>query len=179
MSRLARKPLIIPAGVTIQQQTGSISVTGPKGTLTESFPGIVTVRVEGNELWIDRVGEDGFARAMQGTLLALVRNMITGVTDGFKRTLELVGVGYRVAKKGQDLEMSLGFSHPVVFTVPNDIQFEVDKNSIHLTGVSKQLLGETAANIRKLKKPEPYKGKGIKYSDEVIRRKAGKAGKAK
>ncbi|MFA7308589.1 MAG: 50S ribosomal protein L6 [Patescibacteria group bacterium] len=179
MSRLGKKPIQLPAGVTAVITGGMVEITGPKGKLSHDFGTLVTLTLDGTDLFIGREGDMGTQRAMQGTAWALCRNMVAGVTTGFKKSLDLIGVGFRVAKKDNGLELALGFSHPVFFAIPDTIECVVDKNTIHLSGIDKQQVGEVAANLRKLKKPEPYKGKGLKYTDEVIKRKAGKAGKAK
>ncbi|MBI2448052.1 50S ribosomal protein L6 [Candidatus Microgenomates bacterium] len=178
MSRLGKKPVKIANDTSVVFDHGLLIVKGPKGELNHNFGDLVKIEIKGEEVFIDRTGDTGPERAIQGTAYALLRNMMTGVTEGFKKSLELIGVGFRVAKKDKGIELAIGFSHPVYFAVPEGVECTIEKNFIHLSGIDKQLVGEVAANIRKLKKPEPYKGKGIKYVDEKIRRKAGKAGKA-
>lgn len=177
MSRIGKLPIKIPSGVTITvDNSGEVTVVGPKGTLKQFGQPFVTVKVEGDEVIVTRENDEQVARAGHGLMRALVSNMVTGVTKGFEKKLELNGVGYRVSGGGQSLDMALGFSHPVKFTAPQGIQLTVEKNLITVAGIDKQQVGQVAAEIRALKKPEPYKGKGIKYVDEVIVRKAGKTG---
>ena len=179
MSRIGRKPINIPAAVTVTVHEGAVEVKGPKGTLTRILHPLVSVRVAGGEAFVDVANkEDKKARSLWGTFAAHIRNMIIGVTVGYKKQLEVNGVGFRVGLQGKDLKLEIGFSHPVVFSLPASVSASIDKNMITLESTDKEMLGETAAQIRNLKKPEPYKGKGIKYADEVIRRKAGKAAKA-
>ena len=179
MSRIGRLPITIPSGVDVTIAGDQVSVKGPKGqlTLTVAAP----IKVEKNEdgsLAVTRPDDERASRSLHGLTRTLVSNMVVGVTEGYSKTLEIVGTGYRVAAKGQDLEMSLGFSHPVVVTAPEGIAFQVESPvKFSVTGIDKQKVGEVAANIRKLRKPDPYKGKGVRYEGEVIRRKAGKAGK--
>lgn len=179
MSRIGKQPIVIPAGVTVTSADGVVTVTGPKGTMTQVLPTTVTATLADGALNITVADpEDHRQRAFWGLFRKLIGNMVDGVVSGYSKKLEVNGVGFRVALQGQKLVMSLGFSHPVEFVLPDGIAGTVEGNSITLTGVDKELVGQTAANIRKLKKPEPYKGKGIKYADEVIRRKAGKAAKS-
>jgi large subunit ribosomal protein L6 len=180
MSRIGRKPISVPAGVEITIDGQTVKVKGPKGQLqhTLSEP-IVAERGESGELFISRPNDERQAKELHGLSRTLVANMIVGVTDGYKKSLEINGTGYRVAAKGSDLEFALGFSHPVLVQPPAGITFAVERPTLfHVSGIDKQLVGEVAANIRKIRPPEPYKGKGVKYQGEVIRRKAGKAGKA-
>ena len=177
MSRLAKKPISAPAGVTVDITGGKVVVKGAKGELSRDFGEAVIFEKKEEGIFVNRRGESGPERAIQGTAFNLIRSMIIGVTEGFSKSLELIGVGFRVAKKDKGIELNIGFSHPVYFEIPSGVECVVEKNIITVSGIDKQLVGEVAANIRKLKKPEPYKGKGIKYSDEKIRRKAGKAGK--
>lgn len=179
MSRIGKKPVQLASGVTAEIKDGSIIIKGPKGSLTQYFGDKINISIKDNEVWVEQKEESNEQNVLQGTFRALVANMVEGVTDGFKKSLELIGVGFRLAKKGNDIEFHIGFSHPVLFKVPEGVQCDVEKNAIHVSGIDKQLVGEVAANIRKLKKPEPYKGKGIRYTEEQVRRKAGKAGKAK
>lgn len=177
MSRIGKLPIQIPSGVTITvDDKFLVTVVGPKGTLSQFGQPDVTVTVEGDQALITRANDEQLARAGHGLMRALVQNMVTGVTKGFEKKLELNGVGYRVSGGGQALDFALGFSHPVKYTAPQGIDLKVEKNLITVSGISKQQVGQVAAEIRALKKPEPYKGKGIKYQDEVILRKAGKTG---
>lgn len=183
MSRIGKKPITIPAGVSLTIQQHEVSVKGPKGNLSRQFPGAVELAMAKDEDGKDAVQvstkrADKFARAMWGTAASHVKNMIHGVTQGFSKELKIAGVGYTWVLEGNKLNMKLGFSHPVVVTLPAGVSGKVVKNSLTLECIDKELLGQTAANIRALKKPEPYKGKGIAYADEVIRRKAGKQAKA-
>jgi len=175
MSRIGKQLITIPAGVTIEVKDGIAHVKGPKGQLERRLASGISIKLENNTVQVDVVDKESKAtRSLWGTFGAHMKNMVKGVTEGFKRDLEINGVGYRVAMQGKDLKFEIGFSHPVVFNMPQGVEAKVDKNLITLTGADKELLGATAAEIRGLKKPEPYKGKGIKYIDEVIRRKAGK-----
>ena len=176
MSRIGKQPINLPSGVTINPIEGIYSVVGPKGTLTAPmFEGVSLAVAEGVATVIC---ENPDAMPMYGLLRALLANAVTGVHTGWTRNLELHGVGMRAAVAGSTLNLSLGFSHPVAVVAPEGISFVVTKNVITVSGIDKQLVGEVAANIRRLRKPEPYKGKGVRYSDEVVRRKAGKTGKA-
>lgn len=178
MSRIGTLPIPVPSGVTATIQGQSVTITGPKGTLSLDVAEPITVKEEDGSLIVSRPNDEGPAKALHGLTRTLVNNMVTGVTEGYTKTLELVGTGYRVTAKGQDLEFALGFSHPITVKAPEGISFAVENpNKFSVVGIDKQLVGETAANIRKLRKPEPYKGKGVRYENEVIRRKAGKAGK--
>jgi len=178
MSRIGKKSIQLADGVTVTASNGVVVVKGPKGELTHDFGDKVNIIIKDKEVLVEKRDDSMSQDSLQGTVRAIISNMAEGVVSGYKKTLELIGVGFRVAKKGNDLEFHIGFSHPVLFKTPAGIQCDVEKNTITVEGFNKQLVGETAANIRKLKEPEPYKGKGIKYSDETIRRKAGKAGKA-
>jgi large subunit ribosomal protein L6 len=177
MSRIGKLPIDIPAGVTITVDSDVISVKGPKGELTVPHLSDVTVALEGAQAIVTRKDDERIAKAQHGLQRALLNNAVIGVTNGYEKKLEVNGVGFRVSGGGSEIEMLLGFSHPVKYKAPEGIQLTVDKMNIIVTGISKQAVGQSAAEIRKLKKPEPYKGKGIKYSDEFVRRKAGKAGK--
>lgn len=177
MSRIGKLPVKIPSGVTITVDDSVITVVGPKGTLTEQLLDRVAVEIDGDTLTVTRKNEEKMSKAQHGLTRALINNMVTGVTKGFEKKLEVNGVGFRVNGGGNSLDMALGFSHPVKYTAPEGITLNVDKMNITVAGIDKQKVGQVAAEIRSLKKPEPYKGKGIKYSDEVIIRKAGKAGK--
>jgi large subunit ribosomal protein L6 len=176
MSRIGKLPIQIPSGVTITVDDHHVTVAGPKGTLTQFMLPFVKVTVEDNVATVTRENDEQIARAGHGLMRALLNNMVTGVTKGFEKKLELNGVGFRVSGGGQALDMALGFSHPVKYKAPEGIQLTVEKNLITVAGIDKQKVGQVAAEIRALKKPEPYKGKGIKYVDEVILRKAGKTG---
>ncbi len=177
MSRIGRKPIAVPAGVEIKIEGQTVKVKGPKGELQETIREQIKVAHEGSELIVTRDNDEREAKALHGLSRTLVSNMIVGVTEGYRKSLEINGTGYRVAAKGSDLEFALGFSHPVVVQPPEGISFAVEKPTLfHISGIDKQLVGEVAANIRKIRPPEPYKGKGVKYVGEVIRRKAGKAG---
>lgn len=177
MSRIGRRPLTVPDAVTLTVNE-AISATGPKGTLSLATNPLIEIKHTGATLTVERRGDSKSARSLHGLYRTLIRNMVEGVTQGFEKRLELKGVGYRAAKQGNDLQLNLGFSHPVVVAAPAGIEFVVEKSSIIVRGIDKQLVGETAATIRRLRPPEPYKGKGIRYSDETIRMKAGKAAKA-
>ncbi len=180
MSRIGRKPIPIPAGVKVHVNNGSVSAEGPKGKLSQPVPAGLSAAVDANVLVISRTGDDRRLRALHGLTRALVANMVSGVKDGFERKLEIVGIGYRAQMQGKTIQLALGYSHPVIFPLPEGITAEIDKQTaITLRGPDKALLGETAAKLRALRKPDPYKGKGIKYADEVIRRKVGKKAGAK
>jgi large subunit ribosomal protein L6 len=176
MSRIGRKPIPVPAGVTIAIEPESVRVNGPKGELVERIHRDITVeQAEDGTLVVTRPTDRGEHRAMHGLYRSLVANMVEGVTDGFVKTLEIQGVGYRAALKGRDLELALGYSHPVSIKAPDGIDFEVPQPTrVIVRGISKQLVGEIAANIRKQRPPEPYKGKGIRYEGEYVARKVGK-----
>ena len=179
MSRIGKLPVQIPSGVTITVDPDFVTVAGPKGTLKQfTMPG-VTVTVDGNVATVTRVNDEAVNRAKHGLMRALVNNMVVGVSQGFSKQLEINGVGYRVAPQGADLKFNLGFSHDVIYKLPQGITATVEQNKITVTGIDKQQVGQVAAEIRALKKPEPYKGKGIKYADERILRKSGKSGKDK
>lgn len=176
MSRIGQKPITIDSSVKIDVKGQLVSVTGPKGVLTVSLPTAVKAELVDGSLVVTRNGSDKQTKAYHGLSRSLLNNAVSGVTEGFTKELELVGTGYRVAAQGGNLVFSLGFSHPINFTAVPGITFAVDgNNKLKITGIDKQLVGQVAANIRKLRPPEPYKGKGIRYVNEVIRRKAGKA----
>lgn len=177
MSRIGKLPISIPSGVTITVDPDTIKVQGPKGTLEQFTLPHVDVAIEDNQVVVKRKSDEKIARSQHGLMRSLINNMVTGVTKGFEKKLEVNGVGFRVSGGGQKIEMSLGFSHPVKYESPQGVTLAVDKMTITVAGIDKQQVGQVAAEIRALKKPEPYKGKGIKYADEQIRRKAGKAGK--
>lgn len=176
MSRIGKLPIDVPAGVTITVADDVITVVGPKGQLVVPHLSDVTVSLEGTQAIVVRKDDERVAKAQHGLQRALLNNAVVGVSQGFEKKLEVNGVGYRVNGGGQELEMALGFSHPVKFKAPEGINLTVEKMNITVSGIDKQAVGQVAAEIRALKKPEPYKGKGIKYADEVILRKAGKAG---
>lgn len=175
MSRVGKKPITVPSGVEFSVKDNVVTVKGPKGTLTREFNNNLVIKLEDGNITVERPNDEPFIRAIHGTTRALINNMIKGVSEGYRRTLTLVGVGYRAAIKGKGLEISLGYSHPVLIDEIAGITFSVDKNTtIHVDGIEKELVGQVAANIRAKRPPEPYKGKGVKYSDENIRRKEGK-----
>ena len=179
MSRIGKQIITIPAGVTVEVKDSEVMVKGPKGELKRILPREVSVVIDGDTVTADvQKKEDKKERSLWGTFSAHIKNMVTGVTVGFKRQLEVNGVGYRVAMQGKDLKLEVGFSHSVVFDVPENVTATVEKNVITLESLDIELLGATAAEIRRIRKPEPYKGKGIKYMEEVIRRKAGKTSKS-
>jgi large subunit ribosomal protein L6 len=179
MSRVGKQPIAVPSGVTITVDANEITVAGSKGTLKQfTMPGI-TVAQEGDQVLVTRIDDEAMHRAKHGLMRTLVNTMVVGVSQGFSKKLEINGVGFRVALAGQDLKMNLGFSHEVVYHLPTGVQATVEQNTITISGIDKQQVGQVAAEIRALKKPEPYKGKGIKYSDERIIRKSGKSGKDK
>ncbi|MGW0436161.1 50S ribosomal protein L6 [Micromonospora sp. NPDC003197] len=179
MSRIGRKSIPVPAGVDVTIDGRTVKVKGPKGELAVTLAEPITAeRGEDGQLHVNRPNDERKAKELHGLSRTLVANMIVGVTEGYKKSLEIAGTGYRVTAKGKDLEFALGFSHPVLVAAPDGITFTVEKPTLfHVAGIDKQQVGEIAANIRKIRPPEPYKGKGIKYQGEVIRRKAGKAGK--
>lgn len=177
MSRIGKLPIQIPPGVTITVTDGVATVTGPKGSLSQFITPDVIVTVDENSLTVTRKDDSKPAKSQHGLMRALLANMVTGVTKGFEKKLEVNGVGFRVSGGGNKIDLSLGFSHPVSYTAAEGVSLAVDKMLITVSGISKQMVGQAAAEIRALKKPEPYKGKGIKYVDETILRKAGKAGK--
>jgi large subunit ribosomal protein L6 len=178
MSRIGRKSIPVPAGVDVTITGQTIKVKGPKGELSHTVAEPIKVEQATGELHVNRPNDERRAKELHGLSRTLVANMIVGVTEGYKKTLEINGTGYRVTAKGKDLEFALGFSHPVNVPAPDGITFAVERpTQFTVSGIDKQLVGEVAANIRKIRPPEPYKGKGVKYQGEVIRRKAGKAGK--
>ena len=175
MSRVGKKPIAVPSGVDFSVKDNVVTVKGPKGTLTKEFNNNITIKLEDGHITVERPNDEPFIRAIHGTTRALINNMIKGVHEGYRKTLTLVGVGYRAAAKGKGLEISLGYSHPVIIDEIPGITFSVEKNTtIHIDGIEKELVGQVAANIRAKRPPEPYKGKGVKYADEHIRRKEGK-----
>jgi large subunit ribosomal protein L6 len=182
MSRIGKLPVSIPQGVTVKVEKNSVEVKGPKGELSQTFPPEIEInQEEGDPVVLTRHSDHRTHRAKHGLVRALINNMVLGVSQGFKRQLYIEGVGYKAVLQGKNLELSLGYSHPVIFEPPTGISFEVDKTGreVGILGIDKELVGEIAARVRRSRGPEPYKGKGIRYIDEKIRRKAGKAGKAK
>jgi len=177
MSSIGKQPITVPAGVTITVDEQAIVVKGPKGELSQfMMPGIL-VKVDGETVTVSRVSDEKEHRSKHGLMRTLINNMIVGVTNGFEKKLEINGVGFRVALAGAGLKLNLGFSHDVIYNLPDGIQAKVEQNTITISGISKQLVGQVAAEIRALKKPEPYKGKGIQYVGERVLRKSGKSGK--
>ena len=177
MSRIGKQPITIPSGVSVTLADDKITVSGSKGNLEQfTMPGIKVAQEDG-QLNVTRINDEAANRARHGLMRTLINNMVTGVSQGFEKKLEINGVGYRVAQQGTDLKFNLGFSHDVIYKVPAGINIAVEQNVITVSGISKQQVGQVAAEIRSLKKPEPYKGKGIKYVDERIIRKSGKSGK--
>ena len=180
MSRIGRKPINSPAGVEVKIDGSCVTVKGPKGTLSQTFQPSMNIAVEGAEIVVTRPNDEKQNRALHGLTRTLINNMVIGVTEGFKKELDVNGVGYRVQKQGKNLVMNLGFSHQVVVSETEDIKIEVPApNKIIILGADKQKVGQFAAEVREKRPPEPYKGKGIKYVDEVVRRKEGKTGKGK
>jgi large subunit ribosomal protein L6 len=180
MSRVGKLPVAVPSGVEVKVDANEVSVSGPKGQLRHRIvSNVVEVRLNDGKVVVERRGESKQHRSAHGLTRTLIANMIEGVSKGFRKSLEISGVGYRVAKSGERLNLSLGFSHPVAFESPKGVALSVEgQNKIHVDGIDKQLVGQVAADIRRLRKPEPYKGKGIRYEGERIRKKLGKAGKA-
>jgi large subunit ribosomal protein L6 len=178
MSRIGRLPITVPAGVEVKVDGNVVSVKGAKGELSHTLASPITVSLEESTLTVARPNDERESRSLHGLTRTLINNMIVGVTEGYKKDLEIVGTGYRVQAKGSDLEFALGFSHPVIVNAPEGITFAVEgATKLSVSGINKQQVGEVAANIRKLRKPDPYKGKGVRYAGEQIRRKVGKAGK--
>jgi large subunit ribosomal protein L6 len=178
MSRIGRMPVAVPDGVDVTINGREVTVRGPKGSLQLEVAPPIEVRQAGGAITVTRPSDEGEIRALHGLSRSLIANMVTGVTEGYRKTLEIVGVGYRVQAKGKDLEFALGYSHPLPVSAPEGISFRVETPTRFVVeGIDKQQVGEVAANIRKLRKPDPYKGKGVRYQGEQIRRKVGKAGK--
>lgn len=178
MSRIGKNPISVPSGVEVKVDGQDVAVKGPKGELSVTIAVPITVSLEDGVITVARPDEERESRSLHGLSRTLINNMIVGVTDGYSKALEIVGTGYRVLAKGSNLEFALGYSHPIVVEPPEGISFSVDgQTKVAVHGIDKQLVGETAANIRKLRKPEPYKGKGVRYAGEIVRRKVGKAGK--
>ncbi len=184
MSRIGKQPIPLPKGVEVKVNGSTVNVKGPKGQLSQSIYADLKVDVKSDEIVIARPNDNRTSKAQHGLARTLVSNMVVGVTDGFRRSLQIIGIGYRVQADGQGLELALGFSHPVKVAPVDGITFEVEvdnrakTNKLHVVGIDKQKVGQVAANIRSLRPPEPYKGKGVRYMDEVVVKKAGKAGKA-
>lgn len=180
MSRIGKKPVAIPAGVEVKIDGSVVTVKGPKGTLTKEFNHIMKISQEGNEIIVERPDDENFSKSVHGLTRTLIHNMVEGVTNGFSKELKINGVGYRCQKSGKKVTLTLGFSHPVEVSDTDDITLDVpDPNTIIVKGIDKQMVGQIASEIRGKRPPEPYKGKGIKYADETIRRKVGKTGAKK
>ena len=177
MSRIGKKPIAIPKGVTVKVVDGAVEVQGPKGKLRQAFPAGINFELSDGHLTASRASEDPALGKFHGLARSLVANAVAGVTDGFKRELDIVGVGYRAELKGKQIVFALGYSHAVVFDIPAGIEVAIDKQThLTVTGVDRQLVGQVAANIRRLRKPDPYKQKGVRYTGEVLKKKAGKTG---
>jgi large subunit ribosomal protein L6 len=175
MSRIGKQPVVVPQGVKVQIEGATIRADGPKGMLAQTVPPGLSATVAGGRILIEREGDDRRARSLHGLTRALVANMVQGVKDGFERRLEIVGIGYRAQMQGKVIQLALGYSHPVMFALPEGVTAEIDKQTaITLRGPDKAVLGQTAAKLRALRKPDPYKGKGVRYVDEYVRRKVGK-----
>jgi len=180
MSRIGKRPIAIPEGVTVAVEGQTVRAEGPRGKLVQSVPSGVSVAVTDNRVVVSRASDQRTLRALHGLTRSLVNNMLTGVKMGFERKLEIVGIGYRAQMQGKNIQLALGYSHPIVFPLPDGISADIDKQtSITLRGPDKAVLGQTAARLRALRKPNPYKGKGIRYADEVVRKKVGKKAGAK
>jgi large subunit ribosomal protein L6 len=178
MSRIGRLPIPVPAGVEVKIDGNNVSVKGPKGTLNHVVPAPIEVVLEESNIVVTRPDDERDSRSLHGLTRTLIANQIHGVTQGYTKGIEIVGTGYRVTAKGSDIEFALGYSHPIYVKAPEGITFTVEGNTkLTVSGIDKQAVGEVAANLRKLRKPEPYKGKGVRYAGEVVRRKAGKSGK--
>ena len=179
MSRIGTNPITVPSSVTISVADGVATVKGPNGTMSRVIPDGITLSQDGDVLTVSRVNDETMYRSLHGLTRTLVANMVEGVSKGFRKSLEIQGVGYRASKAGENLNLTLGYSHPVSYPAPSGISFAVEgTNKIHVDGIDKQRVGQVAAEIRDLRPPEPYKGKGIRYEGEVVRKKLGKAGKA-
>jgi large subunit ribosomal protein L6 len=177
MSRIGKKPITIPKGVTVKADAGGVEVTGPKGAMKQPLPPGITAAVEDGNIVTKKNSDDQELAKFHGLARSLVNNAVVGVTDGWKKELDIVGVGYRAEMKGQQIHLALGYSHPIVFDVPKGIEVAIDKQThITVTGVDRQLVGQVAANIRRMRKPDPYKQKGVRYSGEVLKKKVGKTG---
>lgn len=178
MSRIGKQPIIIPNGVEVKISENEVSVKGPKGSLSYKVNPEITVEIEDNKIILKKTNEENLTRSLYGLSRTLVNNMVEGVTKGYSKSMEIVGVGFKIKLQGKNAVLNLGLSHDVVFPIPEGIEIKIDeqnKNKFQVIGINKELVGKVAANLRELKKPEPYKGKGIKYENEFIRRKAGKA----
>ena len=179
MSKIGKQPVVIPEGVTVEIKDNLVKITGPKGELSQKIHPLVLISQKEKEILVNvKDEEDKSQRAFWGLFQKLISNMVKGVIEGYEKKLEIIGVGYKAGIQDKNLVLNVGFSHPVNFAVPEGIKIRVEKNIITISGIDKQLIGQVAAEIRSIRKPEPYKGKGIKYVDEVVRRKAGKAAKA-
>ncbi len=178
MSRIGRKPVVVPSGVQVTLKSGTLAVKGPKGELKRPLPESVSIQVASGEATVTRADDSPNVRARHGLVRALLQNMVEGVTKGFERKLEINGVGYKAEAAGDKLNLALGYSHPINYQLPKGISAKVEKNIVTLSGVDRELLGQTAAKIRSFRAPEPYKGKGVKYLEETILRKVGKTGAA-
>ncbi len=176
MSRIGRMPIPVPSGVKVEMNDGAVKVTGSKGTMSVTVPTGIEVKQEGSELVVERASDERTLRSLHGLTRTLVNNMVVGVSTGFEKRLEIIGTGYRAQQAGKGINISVGFSHPVLFMPPEGITLTVDGPRVIVAGADKQQVGEVAAQIRRIRPPEPYKGKGIRYQGEVVRRKAGKAG---
>lgn len=179
MSRIGRMPILLPDQVEVDITDEVVTVTGPKGTLAQPLPPKITVRRDGSELAVERAGDDRMQRSLHGLTRTLLNNMMIGVTQGFEKRLEIVGTGYRAQTTGRGLSISVGYSHPVIFSPPEGVSLGLDGPRVVVSGMDKQAVGEVAAQIRRIRPPEPYKGKGIRYLGETVRKKAGKAGSKK
>ncbi len=178
MSRIGKRPIPIPEKVSVNIDGNRITVKGPKGELTLDVHPDIKVKMEESQIKLERPSDNSFHRAIHGTMAALIRNMVKGVTEGYTVVLELVGLGYRASVKGKNLELNLGYSHPIIYPIPEDVKIEVKENKIYVSGIDKQRVGQVAAEIRRFRKPNPYKGTGIRYEGEQLKLKAGKtAGK--
>ncbi|OGL25333.1 50S ribosomal protein L6 [Candidatus Saccharibacteria bacterium RIFCSPLOWO2_01_FULL_48_13] len=177
MSRIGKLPIELPSGVNAEISDGSVTISGPKGSLSQQIPHGISVDLQGSQLVVKRSSDEALDKANHGLIRSLLANMVEGVNQGFSRQLEIHGVGYRAQNQGNELKLNLGYSHDVIYKVPEGVTASVDQNKITVTGISKQQVGQTAAEIRALRKPEPYKGKGIRYSDEKVLRKSGKSTK--
>jgi large subunit ribosomal protein L6 len=176
MSRIGRKPLPLPKGVTVSPKAGMVGVKGPKGELSRAMPSGVSLKIDATKVVVERADDSRENRSKHGLMRAHLANMVKGVTDGWTRELEINGVGYRAEVAGDTVTMALGYSHPVIFKLPKGVTAKVEKNRLMLSAADRDLLGQTAAKVRELRPPEPYKGKGVKYVEEIIQRKVGKAG---
>ena len=177
MSRIGKKPILIPKGVTIKADASGVDVKGPKGQMKQALPPGITAAIEDGNVVTKKSSEDAELSKFHGLARSLVANAVTGVTEGFKKELDIVGIGYRAELKGKQVHFALGYSHPIVFDIPNGIDIAIDKQThITVTGVDRQLVGQVAANIRRMRKPDPYKQKGVRYTGEVLKKKVGKTG---